>query len=68
MSINVIGYFHAITCFDCALSLDTCWIQRALWEKVLSTPCRERVNSLVSAVHVNYGIVESIKTMTGDLL
>jgi hypothetical protein len=44
MSIDVIGYFHAITCFDCALSLDTCWIQQALWEKVVSTPCRERVN------------------------
>jgi hypothetical protein len=44
MSIDVIGYFHAITCFDCALSLDTCWIQGALWEKVVSTPCRERVN------------------------
>jgi hypothetical protein len=45
MSIDVIGYFHVITCFDSALSLDTFWIQRALWGKVVSTPCRERVNA-----------------------
>jgi hypothetical protein len=45
VSSDVIGYFfQAITCFDRALSLDTCWIQRGLWEKIVSTPCRERVN------------------------
>jgi hypothetical protein len=44
MLIDVIGYFQAITHFDRALSLDTCWIQRALWGKVVSTRCGERVN------------------------
>jgi hypothetical protein len=59
VSSDVIGYFQVITCFDRALSLDTCWIQQALWEKIVSTPCRERVNweyrlatgSLASAIY-----------------
>jgi hypothetical protein len=44
VSSDVIGYFQAITCFDRALRLDTFWIQRALWGKLVSTPCREMVN------------------------